>query len=214
LDSERRLYTNSEIAAFREEHPRIYGEPASYAENLTSKDLSNMKGNFGEMVIGNILNLIACETEEFYVFHSVGLPLTLAGETDHVVVYRDKIILIETKAFSGYSSLRTSKAGTLWGTKRGSNRVVTIEDNHLNQKISLFQQRFDNRNVTGVLAAVRDGIDTTSASSVYKVASLDNFFSFIKNEIETAKPIKESSWPAIKFFAMLCIGKREYPQAK
>lgn len=208
MDKARKLYTNGEIASFRAEPPRIYGEPASYAFNELSKDLSNQRGNFGEMIIGNILNLIACETEGFYVFHSIGLPLELAGETDHVVVYKNKIILIETKAFSGYRSLRTSESGSLKGTKHGSNKVWKVDDNHLYQKIDLYQKRFDNRNVTGILATARDGIETTSANSVYRVASMDNFFSMIRNEISTARDIKEDPWPALKFFAMLCISKR------
>jgi hypothetical protein len=205
VDKNRRLYSNSEIASFHTSGRKIFGEAG--ANTSTGLDVNNQKGNYGEQIIGNMLNLIACETEDFYVFHSIGLPLTLAGETDHVVVYKNKIILIETKAYSGYRSLKVNSAGVLRGWKKPTRKPLKVEDNHIFEKINVYQKRFDNRKVQAAIAIVRDDVETSSQTSTYQVVSIDNFFKFLREEIETAAEIKEDAWPAIKFFSMLCIKK-------
>jgi Nuclease-related domain len=207
VDSKKRLYTDREIAGFRDSDRKIFGHAAS--NTSTAVNINNQKGNYGELIIGNMLNLIACETPEFYVFHSVGLPLNLAGETDHVVLYRNKIILIETKAFSSYKILKVSQQGTLIGWKAENKNRFKVEDNKLFQKMDVYQKRFDNRKAQAVIAVVRDDIRTETLNDSYQVVTIDNFFKFIRDEMATAKPIKEAPWPAIKFFSMLCIKQSE-----
>lgn len=207
MDKGRKLYSNAEVASFHSSSMKIFGEPAN--NTSSTSDVNNQKGSYGELIIGNMLNLIACETPDFYVFHSVGLPLTLAGETDHVVVYKDKVILIETKTFSSYYSLRVNSAGVLRGRKATMRKPIKVEDNNLYQKMDLYQKRFDNRKVQSVVAIVRDDVETLSENQTYKVVSIANFFSFLRGEIDSAQDIKEDSWPAIKFFSMLCMKKYE-----
>jgi len=158
-----------------------------------------------------MLNLLACETEGFYVFHSIDLPLTHAGETDHAVVYKNKIILIETKAFSGFDILRVNEAGVLRGRKVSTGERYRVEDNKIFNKIDLYQKRFDNREVSALLVVARNDIQTSSDNPKYKVASLDNFSKILREELAEAKAIKEVPWPAIKFFSLLCLKHQSSP---
>lgn len=199
-----RYYTGSDLAELRLADNKIFGSPGAGTTSSSEQNVNNFKGSFGEAIIGNILNLIAIETPGLYVCHSIGMPDGRQGETDHVLIYRDKVILVETKAFSGYTAYSVNKEGCLKASK-GNTRKIRINDNHAFEKVAYYQKFFTNRKVQAVLAVTRDQIKTYSENSTYRVASLDNIMSVIREEIGEAEPIKEPAWPAIKFFASLCI---------
>jgi len=208
-----KFYTASELDVLRLADNKIFGSAGAGSQSSSQQNVNNIKGSFGEAIIGNILNLIALETPGLYVCHSVGLPNGQQGETDHILIYRDRIIIVETKAFSGYTAYSVNKEGYLKASK-GNTRKRGVDDSHAFSKVALYQQYFTNRKVQCVLAIARDQIKTYSENGIYKVASLDNIMSLIRAEMEEAEPINEPVWPAVKFFASLCISppQKSFPE--
>jgi hypothetical protein len=151
-----RYYTSHEVAELRLADNKIYGLPAA-SLTKTSSNLNNAKGFFGETIIGGILDLIAIETPGAYVCHSVGFIDNTSGEIDHVLVYKDRIILVETKAFSGYTSYRVNKEGVVMASY-GSGKGRRINDSNIVRKVKHFQEQFPNRKVQAILAIARDEV--------------------------------------------------------
>ncbi len=198
-----RYYTSQEVAELRLADNKIYGLPAA---SLTkhSPNLNNVKGFFGEAIIGSILNLIAVETPGAYVCHSVGFKDNKSGEIDHVLIYKNRVILVETKAYSGYTSYKVNKEGVLTGSQ-GKGKGRRIDDSNVFDKVSYYQELFPNRKVQAILAISRDQVKTWSENGRYKVASLDNVMQLIRAEMEAAEDIKEPAWAAVKTFATMCL---------
>jgi len=199
-----RYYTSQEIAELRLADNKIYGLPAA-SLSKTSGNLNNMKGFFGEEIIGNILNLLAVETPGAYVCHSVGFIDNKSGEIDHVLIYKDRIILIETKAYSGYTSYKVNKEGVLTASKDKRHKGRRVDDSNVFTKVAYYQEQFPNRKVQAILAISRDEVSTWSENGRYKVASLDNVMTLIRQEMKAAEDIKEPAWAAVKAFATMCL---------
>lgn len=198
-----RYYTPTELTQLHLSKNAIFGVPAAGTTSTSKQNVNNHKGSFGEAIIGNILNLIAIETPGLHVCHSVHMPEGHEGETDHVIIYKNKIILVETKAFSSYNAFSVSRDGFLKAGRAGE-RKRSVPDSNAFKKVAFYQERFPNRHVQSILAITRDRITTFSENGKYKVASLDNIMTMIRDEIDEAENIKEPSWPAVKFFASLC----------
>jgi len=198
-----RYYTSHEVAELRLADNKIYGLPAA-SLTKTSSNLNNAKGFFGETIIGGILDLIAIETPGAYVCHSVGFIDNTSGEIDHVLVYKDRIILVETKAFSGYTSYRVNKEGVVMASY-GSGKGRRINDSNIVRKVEYFQEQFPNRKVQAILAIARDEVKTWSENGTYKVASLDNIMKLIRQQMAEAEDIREPAWSAVKSFATMCV---------
>jgi hypothetical protein len=199
-----RYYTGPEIAQLRLANNKIYGEPAA-SLNKYSANLNNAKGYFGESIIGAILNLITIETPGAYVCHSVAFKDNKSGETDHVLIYKDRIILIETKSFSGYSSYRVNKEGVLTASNGKGKGFRKVDDSNVFNKVAYYQEQFPNRKVQAILAITRDEVKTWSENGIYKVSSLDNTMQLIRQIMNEAEDVKEPAWAAVKVFATMCV---------
>lgn len=198
-----RYYTSHEVAELRLADNKIYGLPAA-SQTKHSSNLNNAKGAYGEEIIGSILNLIAIETPGAYICHSVGFIDNTRGEIDHVLVYKDRIILVETKAFSGYTSYKVNREGVLTASY-GKGKGRRVDDSNVFQKVVHYQNQFPNRKVQAILAISRDEVKTWSENGRYKVASLDNIMSLIRKEMSEAEDLKEPAWAAVKQFATMCL---------
>lgn len=199
-----RYYTGQEIVQLRLANNKIYGAPAA-SLNKHTDNLNNTKGYFGEAIIGNILNLITVETPGAYVCHSVAFKDNRSGETDHVLIYKNRIILIETKAFSGYTSYRVNKEGVLTASQGKGKGFRRVDDSNVFNKVAYYQEMFPNRKVQAILAITRDEVKTWSENGVYKVSSLDNTMQLIRQIMGEAEDIKEPAWSAVKVFATNCV---------
>ena len=204
-----RYYQNHEVAELRLADNKIFGAPAA---NTTrhSNNLNNSRGAYGEEIIGNILNLIVVETPGAYVCHSVAFLDDTKGETDHVIVYHDRIILVETKAYSGYVSYKVNKEGVLTGST-GKGRYRKINDSNVYSKLAYYQELFPNRKVQAVIAVTRDDVRTWSENGRYKVASLDNIMKLIREMFIEATPVNEPAWGVVKQFAVMCVKPADSP---
>lgn len=198
-----RYYQNHEVAELRLADNKIFGAPAA---NTTrhSNNLNNSRGAYGEEIIGNILNLLVVETPGAYVCHSVAFIDDTQGETDHVLIYQDRIILVETKAYSGYVSYKVNKEGVLTGST-GKGRYRKINDSNVYSKLSYYQDMFPSRKVQAVIAVARDDVRTWSENGRYKVASLDNFMKLIREQFKDSTPVNEPAWGVVKQFAVMCV---------
>lgn len=202
MDSRNKLYSNRAVSKFRESDNRIFGVPSSYAHATTYQDINTYRGVCGEQIVANLLNLLTLETPGMYVFHSVGNKMG-DGETDHVVLYKNKIFIIETKVFSGYKAFRVSESGVLYGRK--GNKEFKVADNKIMSKVEMYQKRFPNRDVEAVIAVVRNNLPARSLHPKYNVVLLDTFYNMFAERLGTAKDIKEEAWPAVKYFSLLCL---------
>lgn len=206
MESKNKLYTNKTVAEFRLSDNKIFGIPSSYAKSDSYLDINAYRGVCGEQIVANLLNLLALETDGMYVFHSVGKQIG-DGETDHVIVYKNKIIIVETKVFGGYQGFRVSENGVLHGRK--GNKEFRVSDNKIMAKVDLYQKRFPNRKVEGILAVVRNNIRVSSKNELYHVVCLDSFYKTLNEQLKKATTLKEDHWPAVKYFSSLCIRQAE-----
>ena len=199
-----RYYTSHELVQLRLANNKIYGCPAASLNNHTA-NLNNVKGYYGEQIIGAILSLLVVETPGAYVCHSVAFKDNRSGETDHVLIYKDRIILIETKSYSGYNSYRVNKEGVLTASNGKVKGFRRIDDSNVFSKVAYYQEMFPNRKVQAILAITRDEVKTWSENGVYKVSSLDNTMQLIRQIMAEAEDIKEPAWAAVKVFATMCV---------
>ncbi len=206
MKSEDKLYTNRTIAEFRLSHNKIFGIPSSYATSDSYLDINAYRGVCGEQIVANLLNLLTLETKGMFVFHSVGTQ-TGDGETDHVIVYKNKIIIVETKVFGSYQGFRVNENAVLHGRK--GSREFRVSDNKIMDKVAMYQKRFPNRKVEGILAVVRNNVKVSSKNDLYHVVCLDFFYKTIGEQLTKAVPLKEEDWPAVKYFSSLCLRQAE-----
>lgn len=199
-----RYYTSPEIANLRLADNKIYGAPASSLNKHTA-NLNNISGYFAEALVGNLINLITVESPGAYVCHSVAFKDNKSGETDHVLIYKNQIILIETKSFSGYTSYRINKEGVLTASQGHGKGFRKLSDSNLFKKVAYYQELFPNREVKAVMAIARDEVKTWSEHPVFKISSLDNTMQLLRKIMSEAGEVKEPAWSAVKTFAIMCV---------
>lgn len=204
MDERLKLYSAKQVSDLFQAGNRVFGVSKTYPTAI--RDIPNvdkLRGDTGEQIISGLLNLNSIDNEELFVCHSIGTHDDSQGETDHVVIYKNKIIVVETKTYNGYNKISISKDGIATGMR--GDIEFKIPDNKMANKIKTYQKRFPNRRVEGLLSVARYGISTTTNSDNYDVASLQDFQTKLERILSTARPIKEDAWPAVKFFASLCI---------
>lgn len=172
-------------------------------------DIGNLKGQYGESVIGSILNILALETEGLYVFHSVANANGKMGETDHVVLYKNKIILVETKTYNNFKVFKINKQGELKGRKIDQPKSLRkLDNNNLIEKVDLYSQMFPNYSVHAITAITRAGIETYSENGKYKVASLENLSINVNYHLNQAVKIDEDLFKETVYrLAAYCLKK-------
>jgi hypothetical protein len=175
---------------------RIYGTPAPYMG--INKVVSSEIGGMNEINTALKINALINMDENVYVFHSVSI-YNADGETDHVIVYHNKIILLETKTHSGHHGFRISNNGRLYGRK-GSKEFL-VDDNHLFYKAENLQKRFPKHKVEAVIVISQRNIQTRSVNPTYHVASLDTFDTVINARLIPDKKMRNRK--VIKYFTAL-----------
>lgn len=176
---------------------RIFGSPAPYLG--INKVVSSEIGGLNEINTALKINALINFYEDVYIFHSVSIK-NADGETDHVILYRNKIILMETKTHSGHKGFRISSAGRLYGRK-GSKEFL-VDDNHLYVKIETLQKRFPKHTVEGIIVISQRDIPTRSVNPIYHVTSLDTFDVTVHARLISESNIDNRK--VIKYFSELC----------
>lgn len=186
------------------------GIPASV--NTGVVEIGNLKGKYGESIVGSMLNLLALEIPDLYVFHSVATPYGKIGETDHILLYKNKVILIETKTYHGFLSFHVSKEGELKGQKANhpnKKNLKKLDNNDLITKVDLFAGLLpEDYTVHAITAVTRSGVETVSENGKYKVASLETLISNIEYHIQKANNVdKEDALDIRRTLASYCLKK-------
>lgn len=206
------LYSINDIQKLYADSNKIYGLLARGIPNLVNTatlNMGNLKGKYGENIIGSMLNILALENEDCYVFHSVSSARHGLGETDHILLYKNKLILIETKTYSNFKSFKVNKGGDLRGRRVGeSNTLRKLDNNNLIQKVREYEKIFGEYNVHAITAVTRSDVQTTSENGKYKVASLTNILQNIDYHMVNATPVPEElNKESIIYLASHCLSK-------
>lgn len=206
------LYSERDLAKLCMSNNKIFGllargVPATI--NTGTVDIGNLKGKYGESAIGSLLNMIALEKLDLYTFHSIANPNDHIGETDHIVIYKNKLILIETKTYNNFKVFKINKAGELRGRKVDQPKSLRkLDNNNLIEKVELYHKLFPDYSVHAITAVARAGVETYSENGKYKVASLDNLLQDIDYHITEAVDIPaDITRDTIRFIASFCLNK-------
>lgn len=185
----------------------LLGRSVPPTVNTASEDVANLKGKYGENIIGSLLNILALEYDDMYVFHSVSTPGNFRGETDHILLYQNKLILVETKTYNNFKAFRIDKEGDLKGVPLHNPKLLRrLDNNNLIQKTREYQRAFPNLQPHAITAVARAGVQTTSENGKYKVASLDTLIQNLNYHQAQAKPVpEEEKISTIHFLASTCL---------
>lgn len=114
------LYTsNEEIKTLIRSGKRVFGVPAaSLTWGIDGQRLkaSLQPGIEGEKHTAKILEKFAEETPGVFVFHSLSWPES-NGDTDHIVVYKDLVIIVDSKRWKAQRKYSVTEKGAV---KRGT----------------------------------------------------------------------------------------------
>lgn len=204
------LYAGQKLIKICSTQNKIYGLLAGGVPdtvNTDMQDTGNLKGKYGEIVIGGMLNILALENENCFVFHSVAAPHNKPGETDHILLYKNKLILVETKTYSNFKSFKVSKEGELKGRKIGEKSTLRrLENNNLIEKVNDYQLFFPEYSIHAITAITRSDVYTSSENGKYKVASLSDILQNIYYHMERAEDISSDlNEESIHYLASQCL---------
>lgn len=211
MDDRLRLYSQREVQELYKTGRKIFGAPLPLphpkARTLPNEDM--LKGQIGEHAVSGILNLLTLSYPELFVFHSVGISDKEDGETDHIVIYKNKIFVIETKNYSNFTSIFASQDGTTSGKKRG--QLIPVNDNGILNKQQLYQRKYPTMEVEAVLVITQPNIKTGSSYPGYAVVGIRELMTYIEKKAASASAVDEGLTTfLVKRFANLCIRNEVY----
>jgi hypothetical protein len=203
------LYTGGTLSIECSTENKIYGILGGGLPNVVNTERLNvgsLKGKYGETVIGGILNILALENKDMFAFHSVAAPNNQPGETDHILLYKNKLILVETKTYGNFQSFNVSKEGELKGTRVNTGTVRKLDNNNLIEKVSEYEKLFPEYTIHAITAITRSDIKTSSENGKYKVVSLADILQSINYHIERATDVTEElNTESIKYLVSNCL---------
>lgn len=160
-------YTDSaEIRTLLENGTKVLGTPAA---SLTWGIDGNRAipaltaGKEGEKQTAGLLNKLAEKYPTLFVFHSLSWPES-AGDTDHICVYGDLIIVIDSKRWKGSRKYSVTQSGSiLRGTVPfPSGRV------HIGSALQVWRRKFPNNKVLGVVTIAQEKVYVVRDKNWYK----------------------------------------------
>lgn len=196
------VYTEEDINMLMSSDNRVYGSAKHFVVRKTVLTADKIKGDSGEQAVAGLLNLWAIANNG-YVFHTLTTHDGTPGETDHVALRNSTVIIMETKTFSGYTHIKVTKNGTVYGTKEG--REHKLSDNKLARKVELYQRRFPQLTVKGLLVVAGYETSFSTEHPFYTACGLEDFHSIMTSSTETSNMNMKSFHDTVKFFARLCV---------
>jgi hypothetical protein len=210
LEDRLRLYSQREVQELHRCGKRSFGSPMPlpHPKGKIKPPEDSFRGLIGEHAVMGLLNLICCSKEESRVFHSVGVSDEMDGETDHILLYKNQLFIIETKNYSNYSSIYIDRTGVTYGRKHG--KIIQLNDNGILKKIKMYQDKFPQLNVEGVMVVTQNDSRLGSEYSKYSMISINHFMDFFDKKLAKSSDYTNDSWLVIKYFANLCIRNETY----
>lgn len=203
MEERLKLYSKRDVIELQKKGRQIFGspEPMFHPRDRNIGDKSNLRGLIAEHAVASVLNLVSLEEENFFVFHSVGLE-NEAGETDHIIVYENKIFIIETKNSAALEKLVLTKAGKAVG-HNGSTRVK-MSNNNLSEKVKKYAQQFPEHDVKGLYIVHHSTKAIRSNLKDCEVIRISRLFDRLV-DVKSSKVKSVENRDVVRYFAGFCI---------
>jgi hypothetical protein len=159
------LYNKETFAAKYKKGEKIYGVPgASLTWGIGGvQGASTEVGKDGEEFTAKVLKEYASQIEGLYVFHSIMLP-DGKGDTDHIIVYGDKVIIIDSKRWKSVRKYGISASGhVLRGT-------VAFPEGKVKTYFAIqkWKQNLSKNSVQGIVCIAQEKVFVTRDRNWYR----------------------------------------------
>lgn len=159
------LYDKDSFAKAYKEGKTIFGVPgASLTWGIDGvQGVSTEVGKDGEEATAKVLKEYAAAHKGVYIFHSIMLPES-TGDTDHILVYGDNIIIIDSKRWKSVRKYGISASGhVLRGTVAfPEGRVKTLFS------IQKWKKVLSKNTIQGIVCIAQDKIFVTRDRNWYR----------------------------------------------
>lgn len=147
---------------------RVFGSPGAsltYGINGRRNTDVMIAGKEGENATAKILDELVNKTPDLYVFHSLRWPES-NGDTDHILVYKDMIIIIDSKRWKGSRKYSVSHRGeVLRGTVNFPEGKVKIAG-----AMGVWRRKLPKMTVKGIVAIAQEKVFVVRDKNWYKAA--------------------------------------------
>ena len=162
-----------------------------------------MRGLIAENAVASLLNLLTLERENLFVFHSISEEENPVGETDHILLYKRMLLIIETKNRSNISDLKLTKDGELIATKAG--KAFTVNGNNILKKVDKYKSLYPALDVKGVIVAHHATQTLTSEVANCNLTQLNTLIPYVLEQVDAVEKNSVDVIPIIKDIAIRCI---------
>lgn len=185
------MYSDKEeIKALIQKGKKVLGEPAaslSWGIDGNRMIPALEYGREGEKQTAKILNALAEEIPEMFVFHSLAWPGS-NGDTDHIVVYGNTVIVIDSKRWKATRKYSVTAGGAiLRGTVPFPQGKVKI-----GYALHAWRRKLDNIKVTGIVTIAQEKVfvarDKNWYKAPYRLVESDKLAEFLRGSFAKQKP--------------------------
>lgn len=177
--------------------------PIPHPKSKLSPPSDAMRGLIAENAVASLLNLLTLERENLFVFHSISEEENPVGETDHILLYKRMLLIIETKNRSNISDLKLTKDGELIATKAGKD--FTVNGNNILKKIDKYKSLYPALDVKGVIVAHHATQTLTSEVANCNLTQLNTLIPYVLEQVDAVEKNSVDVIPIIKDIAIRCI---------
>lgn len=190
---------------------RIFGKLTQTIDLPTQTPDENstaaLRGKIGETIVAGLVNLYALDRKNIYAFHNVANPIdSNVGETDHILLQGNRLLLIETKTtMSDYAKFTHN--GTLMLGKnrkhvrskkqRGGNnhppQVRPRSSNNLLKKLDIYQEAYPQLVVQGVIIFPQTSIRTESENDRIHLVGMNDAPELFQKLLRANKPLAQKT---------------------
>jgi hypothetical protein len=204
------LYNKDKFAEEYKQGKKVFGIPgASLTWGIDGvHGISSLIGKDGEESTAKVLDEYAKTHEGVYVFHSIMLPNS-TGDTDHILVYKNNIIIIDSKRWKSVRKYGVSASGhVLRGTVAfPEGRVKT------NYAINKWREVLNKNKVFGIVCIAQDKIFVTRDRNWYRapfrLVEIEKLVEQLDYTLDIKTPTSEQdNYAILSFLACLTVKPR------
>lgn len=202
------LYDKDTFAQKFKEGQKIYGVPgAALTWGIDGvKGASTEIGKNGEEFTAKVLKEYASKVKGLYVFHSIMLP-DGKGDTDHILVYGNTVIIIDSKRWKSVRKYGISANGhVLRGT-------VAFPEGKLKTYFAIqkWKQHLDKTTVQGIVCIAQEKVFVTRDRNWYRapfrLVEIEKLEDLLNNMINNTQT-PDNNYALLSFIACLTVKPR------
>lgn len=162
----------------------------------------------GEKQTASLLDRLARENKDLFVFHSLSWPES-AGDTDHVLLYGNLLLIIDSKRWKSARKYSIKPNGTIM---RGT---VPFESGRvkIGSAVKVWRKKFPSLNVYGIVTIAQEKVYVTRDSNWYKapyrLVEHDKLEEFLGEMFEKHKPTGNPSGKILTELGLLLVKARD-----